>query len=101
MTRTFAGHLHSTEIAFISSFASTELSLLFSGGEGGIRTHDRLALSATCRFFIAADSTLATNAVDHCPVLPAGKFPCPVPHVPHGSSNFSLGSLRMRLLSSR
>ena len=42
------------------------------GCEGGIRTHDHLGTSATCRFHAALDAKLATVAVDHCTLLHAG-----------------------------
>jgi hypothetical protein len=39
MTRAFARHLHSAEMGLNLRLAQNELSPLFSGGEGGIRTH--------------------------------------------------------------
>ena len=44
----------------------------YSGGEGGIRTHDRLDGSASCRFCFAHNAKLAVDAVDHCTLLHAG-----------------------------
>ena len=74
MTRAFARHLHSAEIAFISPFASIELSPLFSGGEGGIRTHgtrEGSTVFETARFNRSRTSprrlTLLTIAVSYQP----------------------------------
>jgi hypothetical protein len=39
MTRAFARHLPSAEMGLNLRLAQNELSPLFSGGEGGIRTH--------------------------------------------------------------
>jgi hypothetical protein len=42
-----------------------------SGGEGEIRTQDRLESSVSFRFYIAHDAKLATDAVDYCTLLHA------------------------------
>jgi hypothetical protein len=73
MTRAFARHLHRAQNSLKFGLARNPLSPLFSGGEGGIRTLRALSVAATYRFFIAADAKVARNAVDHCPVLPAGE----------------------------
>ena len=72
--RPFAQHLHGTNFRQRTDFAKIELSPLFSGGEGGIRTRVRLSGSVSCRFGIPTEAKLATVAVDHCPVLPAGRI---------------------------
>jgi len=45
--------------------------LNFLSGEGGIRTHDDLRKSASCRFYVARQAKDATDAVDHCTLLHA------------------------------
>jgi len=39
--------------------------------EGGIRIHDDLRKSESCRFYIARQAKDATDAVDHCTLLHA------------------------------
>lgn len=72
MILTFARHLHGPTKHWDSRLATNELSRLLSGGEGGIRTLVRPALSASYRLHIARNARIATNAVDHCTLLHAG-----------------------------
>ena len=74
------------------------LSPLFPGGEGGVRTLDRLIVSVSYRWHVASDAKIAIHAVDHCTLLHAGnsgrsRF-MNVSHVTDGE--FSLGSRVMR-----
>jgi hypothetical protein len=72
MSLTFAPHLHRTQNCCFCSFSSTELSPLFSGGEGEIRTMEGPVVSVTCRFHVAHNAKLAENPLDHCTPLHAG-----------------------------
>ena len=62
MNLTFAPHLHGTEGCGFGPFSSTELSPLFSGGEGEIRTHgtrEGSTVFETAAFDHSATSPLA------------------------------------------
>jgi hypothetical protein len=71
MTRAFARHLHGAQNSLNFGLANNPLSPLFSGGEGGIRTHEDLSGSASCRSYVAHRAKDATDAVDHCTLLHA------------------------------
>ena len=61
----FATPIKKTQTAVLEHF-------LRSGGEGGIRTPDRLVESASYRFQVANVARDARDAVDHCTLLHAG-----------------------------
>src|SRR5688572_9179317 len=68
-----------------------------TGGEGGIRTLPRPVDSVSYRFHIAADATIARNAVAPCTLSHAGSVGIACIDPPVQLSRWTLGKRRVRV----